>query len=343
MPTSNFRKPLAPILAGLATVFLMATHVTEPSAAQGRWSKGEEPTAGSRGPGDLAVVDLRAFEIGTTGSSPRFVVLALVENQGGLARTSPWRLRLYGTDRRTPLAVCSAAELPDGRVAVCEMGLAPGALEEGESVTARLDRSDSSFHEWDGEAANDERTSVVNTIPAGGQVLRIARWDVQPRIVHGRADAQFRFSIEGAHLAWLLVQGEDPKLLAGHPSDGLISGRSKVRVTRSGPVTLVARNSLGAFVYETIPVLNTYDDARPDWSEGAETIQEDDGGTMAAVLPLGVYDVDENESILEDITAHLSQSDWAAALMQMRKAEEQSRSRPSPASALNPERLRRDR
>ena len=344
MSTTNADRPRARVLACLIVTLSIVFLLAGPSEARRDRTRRQAAPASTGGHGDLAVIDLRAFEIGTTGSTPRYLVRALVENQSDVDLTSAWRIRLFGPKGHEVLAACGAPELPVGRVAACEIGLAGGAVVEGEPITVRLDRSEQPYDAWDGDSANDERSAVVNTIPASGQLLRIARWDVQPRIVHGMSDAQFRFSVEGAHLAWLLVSGEEPKLLAGHPADGLISGNSKFRVTRSGPVTLVARNSLGAFVYETIPVLNTYDRAGPDWKlDDEEGAHEQSAETPAAVLPPGVYDVDENHSILADITAHLAESDWASALQQLRKADERRRARPSPASALNPERLERDR
>jgi hypothetical protein len=224
---------------------------------------------------------------------------------------------------------------------VCEIWLHGGAIDEGEVIAARLDRSLDDYDDWDGDPTDDARSTRIRTILPGGHVLRIASWDVQPRILHGRSQAQFNFTVEGGHLAWLLVAGEAPKLLAGHPADGLMTGRSSVLIERSGPVTLVARNSLGAFVYETIPVLNTYEEAAIDWGDEPADDGVVSGAPRVSVLAEGVYEVDENEVILDHLGEYLSRRDWTRALGELRQAAGRARIQPEPANALNPARRKK--
>ncbi len=337
----SFDTPLRSACARACLAAALVCLAAGPADAGRRWTNEQKAPVGNGGPGDLAVAELEVFELAASGMSKKHLVRALVENRAEVDLASAWRLELALDAKDVVVAECVGESLPRERVGVCEAWLPGGALKEGDVLRARLDREFEPYDEWDGEPTNDERTVRVRTIPASGQVLRVATFDVQPRILHGLGDAQFRFTVEGGHLAWLLIEGEEPRLLAGHPADGIVSGSSTVRIRKSGPVTLVARNSLGAFVYVTIPVLNTFD--RPATSWGTEPSPAGDTEPrpgQAAILPVGVYDVDENLAVLSNLSAHLASRDWASSLEELRRADERRREQPKPANALNPARRR---
>lgn len=309
----------------------------------------KQPKLRSGSPGNLAIIDLKVFELSHSGTHRRYLARALVENQSPVTLDAQWNVqfrerggsRLNGV--KAIVGSCGAHGLPRGQVAVCEAWLPSDMLEEGDLVEAKFDRRGlKEFAKWDGDQSNDVATAVVETIVPGESPLRIAEWSVRPRVLHGKGEVQFRFSVEGAHLAWLLVEGEEPRLLAGHPADGLISGASTAHVKQSGPVTIVARNSLGAFVYAAIPVLNTYDPPKPVWIEmtgqGADEPDE-----LVEVLEPGVYEVDDNNRVLKILGADLSRRDWTRALSDLDLVGDDLDHRPPPipANVLNPKARKR--
>ncbi len=295
-------------------------------------------------PGNLSVMSFQLYEIGVGSTRHQLLARVLVENQSPLDRLEPYRVVvLKGKDEEVRrrgrkdeidvLGSCEGETLPRGQVAICDIWLGGRMIEEGESVLAALDRSIESFDAWDGDASNDKRAAMLRTLPGGRNVLRIAGWDIRPRILHGMGEVQFSFTVEGAHLVWLLSQEEkEPRLVAGHPADGLLAGKGLVKVRSSGPLTLVARNSLGAFVYETIPVLNSYQAPRPSWIESPALTP--DGAAVARVLDPGVYDEDDNQVILQNLLLYLETKDWAVELERLRRLGETNK--PMPASVLNP-------
>ena len=295
-------------------------------------------------PGNLAVMSFQLYEIGVGSTRHQILARVLIENQSPLDRLKPFRVVVLRDEDRTArlgkqrneieiLGTCNGEALPRGQVAICDIWLRGGLIEEGESIIAVLDRSIESFDIWDGEAGNDRRSAALRTMPGGGHVLRVASWEVRPRILHGMGEVQFRFTVEGAHLVWLLSQEEDePRLIAGHPADGLLTGKGLVRVRSSGPLTLVARNSLGAFVYETIPVLNSYQQPKPSWVQSP--VDSIDDAAVARVLDPGVYEEDDNEIILKNLRLYLGTKNWAVELERLRRLGESDR--PMPANVLNP-------
>ncbi|RMG44120.1 MAG: hypothetical protein D6718_10685 [Acidobacteria bacterium] len=330
----SFRRCASRFLFAWIAAALLAV---APSAEAGRRWQGRPEERPSAAPGNLGIADLHAYQISTGGASHRVLLRALVENQSPVDRERPWRLVVRGSGG-DPLSTCAGDGLPRGRVAVCEMWLDGNPFDEGDRIEARLDRQWEDLAEWDGDPSNDRAETEYRTFPPGGAPLRIASWNVRPRILHGMGEVQFDFTVEGAHLVWLLVEGKPPRLLAGHPADGLVSGRGTERITSSGPVTLVARNSLGAFVYEAIPVLNSYRPRRPRWDDAGAAPSSD--VVLAKVLEAGVYEIPADEIVLGRLSSYLAARDWAAALEHLRELDRQ-RSQPVPASALNPEGLER--
>jgi len=318
----------------IATLLLLALLLVLPAPARAgrRWQEREKPTAPVDQ--DLRIAELQVDHVSTAGARHRVLIRALVENRGSVDRTEPWRLVVDGPKQREPLATCAGDALPQGQVALCEMWVDGNPFDEGQTVTAWLDRRWEGLGDWDADPDDDRAETEARSFPPGGEPLRIVRWEVRPRILHGMGEVQFRFTVEGAHLVWLLAEGHEPRLLAGHPADGLVSGNGTERITTSGPVTLVARNSIGAFVYQTIPVLNSYRPRRPHWSKRDGAIAHD--VVVARLLEPGVVEVSEDELVLGRLSEYLSARDWASALDQLRRLDER-RAKPQPASVLNPE------
>ncbi|UCF67557.1 MAG: hypothetical protein JSV80_17630 [Acidobacteriota bacterium] len=317
---------LGALLAGLGT-----------AEAARRWAGRAGPRRDGP-PGNLAITDVKIFDVSTTGGAHRLLARVLVENQSPIDRIEPWQVRLTVPSKEQVVGRCGGESLPRGQVAACEIWLTlPSPLAEGAPLRAEIDPEHAGFAEWDGDPGNDVRSVDVRTFPADGSPVRVAEWDVQPRIVHGTGEVQFRFTVEDGHLVWLLVEDQAPRLLAGHPADGIVSGRGSVRIKKSGPVTVIARNSLGAFVYEAIPVLNSYQRATPRWVRlAAESV---DDVAKARILEPGVYEIDDDGSVLEHLSQHLAGKDWGAALEKLRQLD-QFKEKPAPASVLNPEGLR---
>jgi hypothetical protein len=282
--------------------------------------------------GDLAIIDLRVHEVRTGGSEPRLVAQALVENQKPINRIGPYELQVRRKDSRETLGTCRGEALPQGQVALCELWLMNESVKHGDVFEAALNRSVGDFNSWDADPTDDRRTYEVRTIGEGNQVLRLAEFQVVPQTIQGVSEVQFRFQVDGAHLVWLLAEDRPPRLLAGHPADGPLQGKGKERLSTSGPLILVARNSFGSFVYQTIPVINTYQQAAYNWSRVPP--QAVDGSQTMKVLDPGVYDVDEDQVILEHLRAYLASKDWNAAVERLRNTMDSDR--PQPASVLNP-------
>ena len=333
-------------LAAVGVLLLLAVSVI-PLRFAGR--RGSDRPRKDGPPGNLAVISFKLYEVGVAGVRHQMLARVLVENQSPLDLNSPFRVvvlrgakqesgrrGIFGKKKAVDTAgvgACQGELLPRGQVAICDIWLQADSLEEGEVVTAALDRGLPGFDGWDGDPSNDRMTSSLRTVAGGHNVLRISKWDVRPRILHGMGEVQFGFTVEGAHLAWLLSNSEEqPRLVAGHPADGLLSGKGSIKIRESGPLTLVARNSLGAFVYETIPVLNSYEPPRPSWHRASAANVYDEA--TARILDPGVYDEDDNKIILENLASYLAAKDWAVELEQLRRLGEQDR--PIPASVLNP-------
>ncbi|MBP7147762.1 MAG: hypothetical protein KBD01_09470 [Acidobacteria bacterium] len=283
-------------------------------------------------PGNLAVIDVKTYQLGISGGTKRLLVRSLVENQTPIDRDGPWRLQLRRRAGKEALGTCRGEILPRGRVAVCEIWVDDQDLVEGEALEAALDRSVPGFAKWDKNQADDVRGTNVRSVPEEGQLLRVAQWELRPMVLQGTGEVNFRFTVEGAHLVWLLSGDKPPRLLAGHPADGVLTGQGRLQVRESGPVTIVARNSLGAFVYQAVPILNTYQPGKVEWLAGEA--QQVDGEATARILDAGVYDVEEEDGIvLSNIQSYLAAKEWAAFL---KKRSGEDRPDPVPAGVLNP-------
>ncbi len=319
----------------LVLVLLVSFTASSASLAGGLFGRKEKtPPAGGGVGADLAVIDLRVHEVKTSGTEPRLVIQALIENQKPVGRTGTYELQVRLKGNRRVLGACRGEALPQGQIALCELWLDNEPVRQGDVVEAVLNRGVADFDRWDTDPSNDTRTSEVRTIAEGGQVLRLVTFDLVPQTIQGTSDVQFRFQVEGGHLVWLLAEDRPPRLLAGHPSDGLLQGKGRERLTTSGPVVLVARNSFGSFVYQTIPVVNAYQEVAPAWTRVPP--QEVDGAATMKVLDPGVYDVDEDAAILAGLRAYLSSKDWLAAVDRIREQQRRGGGKPQPASVLNP-------
>ncbi len=157
---------------------------------------------------------------------------------------------------------------------------------EGNRYAVRLDRRSFGIERWDRRRRNDQAVTRLVT-SARRPAVRIDEFEVLPRVLRGMGEVSFRYAVERGHLVWILVEGEPPRLLGGHPADGLLTGQGRLRVRESGPVTLVARDSAGRFVYRTIPVTNTFRPHRA-WAPDAG----DDTGAIVAVRVVGPDDAE---------------------------------------------------
>jgi hypothetical protein len=320
----------------LGATLLLGLALTPPSEAGRRWSESSDKTGP---PGDLAIIGFELFEVGSPGVHHRVLARIQVENQSPLNLETPFTVRVVRDGRRIDeaeaLSRCRGEALPRGQIAICDIWLPGDAVDQGDSLVAVLDRSDETFDAWDGDVGDDSRTAMMRTRTGSRGSLRVASWEVRPRILHGMGEVQFSFTVEGAHLVWVMTEQEDqPRLVAGHPADGLLSGKGTLRIRDSGPITIVARNSLGGFVYAAIPVLNSYQAPKPSW--GRETpAAEVDGYVTPRILDPGVYEDDDNEIVLQSIRTYLEAKNWTAALERLRRLDQQDEE-PRPASVLNP-------
>lgn len=288
-------------------------------------------------PGNLAIIDLKTYDIAMTGAERRILVRALIENQTPVNFESSWSLDIRKAGKgkqQQSLGSCEGENLPQGRVAVCEVWVTGETLKEDDMVEAALRRT-GTLASWDRDSSDDMRSVVLRTTPERGNVLRIADWKLFPTILTGANEVQFEFTVEGSHLVWVLTpDAPGPRLLAGHPADGVLTGKGKERVKTSGPVTLVARNSLGAYVYQAVPVVHPYAAVKKTWQEAPKS----DSAVVAAkaeILDAGVYDVPEDQVVLDEINAYLSAKDWAAEIKRMR-LQVDGEPDPLPAGVLNP-------
>lgn len=322
-----------------AFILLLGVFVTAPDAVAGRfWTPSEEkPKDGP--PGNLAIVGFDLFEVGSPGVYHKVLARIKVENQSPLSLESPWTVNLLPDQARgdedPALGVCKGELLPRGQIALCDMWLDGYAIEQGQTVIAALDRDVESFDQWDGDPTDDARGAIMRTRSGARDALRIASWNVRPRILHGMGEIQFDFTVEGGHLVWVSSgESDQPRLVAGHPADGLLSGKGTLRIRESGPITIIARNSLGGFVYAAIPVLNSYEEPTPHWGTQA-AVANVDGYVTPRILEPGVYEDDDNDIVLQSIRNYLEDKDWSMALQQIRELDMQG-AEPRPASALNP-------
>ncbi len=288
-------------------------------------------------PGNLAIIDLKTYDIAMTGAERRILVRTLIENQTPVNFESSWTLdvRKAGKGKQQQsLGTCEGANLPQGRVAVCEVWVAGETLKEDDMVESSLRRA-GALAAWDRDSSDDLRSVVLRTTPERGNVLRIADWKLFPTILTGANEVQFEFTVEGSHLVWVITpDSPGPRLLAGHPADGVLTGKGKERVKTSGPVTLIARNSLGAYVYQAIPVVHPYAAIKKTWLEAPKS-DTTEAAAKAEILDAGVYDVPEDQVVLDEINAYLSAKDWAAEIKRLRLQVE-GEPDPVPASVLNP-------
>lgn len=325
------------IALALGAALLAGVVLTPPAEAGRRWSDASDD-AGP--PGDLAIIGFELFEVGSPATHHRVLARVQVENQSPLDLESPFHVRIVENvdrpQRAEPLSECRGEALPRGQIAICDFWLEGSVVEQGESLLAVLDRSQEAFDEWDGDASDDSRAAIMRTRTGTRGSLRIASWDVRPRILHGMGEVQFSFTVEGGHLVWVMSQqDEEPRLVGGHPADGLLSGKGTLRIRESGPVTLVARNSLGGFVYAAIPVLNSYEAPKPFWGSEVEA-SEVDGYVTPRILDPGVYEDDDDQVILKSIRSYLADKSWKAALEELRRQDREGGNEPRPASVLNP-------
>jgi hypothetical protein len=319
----------------LACLFLLAPSAL--AAAQVAPNTAEPPPPPVDGvPGNLALISLESYELTGRGGDSRLLLRALVENQTPVDREGPFEVVFSKrSGRNAELGVCRGELLPQGQLAVCELWLPGTAVREGQTIEAELSRQAAGFDEWDAKNSDDSISIALRTMPESGEVLRIASFAVEPQVLQGMGEVHFRFHVEGGHLVWLINQDEPPELVAGHPSDGLLSGRGTVKVKRSGPITLVARNSLGAFVYQTVPVSNLYAPPKKTWVTASS--EDLDEPATARVLDVGVFDVDEDAIILDELQSYLATKDWASLQDLAPKNDDD----PKPASVLNPGREQR--
>lgn len=287
------------LLAGLLPGFGRAAEKPAPPAAAGQTLQG-----------NLAVIEIKLFELSLGGAERRLLVRSLVENQTATDLAGPFVVEHFNTRNRMPLGSCRGEELPAHQVAVCDLWVRAEAVDEGESVEAVLNRRVPGFGAWDRAPVDDGQVATLRTIPEEGQKLAIHRWDIDPLVLTGAGEVGFRFSVEGAHLVWLLIPGKAPRLLAGHPADGTLSGEGRAQVQESGSLTLAARNSLGAFVYRNLPVVLT--GVRETLRTESARLPEE-GRVEARVLDPGDFDVpDEDGPVLDTLRAVLAADDLAA-------------------------------
>ena len=255
-------------------------------------------------PPSLGVIELRAYQVLAARDERRVLVRALIENQSAHDLSSPFRLDVRLHRGGAVVGNCRGdAGLPAARVALCEVWVDPRdpAL-EGAVLEAELARSVPGFAAWDKVAADDRREVVLRTLTEETGTLRITEWMLEPVMLPRGGEVNFRFAVEGAHLVWLMSQDKTPRLLAGNPADGLLEGRGRVNVMATGPVTLVARNSLGVYVYRAAPVFVSGTAGGELWA--AAQVPTVSGQAAARTLEPGIYDIyEQDQLLLESIRA----------------------------------------
>ncbi len=255
-------------------------------------------------PPSLGVIELRAYQVLVSRDERRILVRALVENQSAHDLPSPFRLEVRLHRGGQVVGSCTGdTGLPAARIALCEVWIDPRdpAL-EGAILEAELARGVPGFAAWDKVAADDRREVVLRTLTDETGTLRITEWDLQPVMLPRGGEVAFRFAVEGAHLVWLMTQERNPRLLAGNPADGKLEGRGRVNVLATGPVTLIARNSLGVYVYRAAPVFVSGTAGGELWA--AAQVPTAAGQAAARTLEPGVYDIyEQDQLLLESIRA----------------------------------------
>ncbi len=277
--------------------------------------------------GNLSVVDLRVHQIAAAGAAPRLAIQALVENDSPLDRTGPYEIEIRRQNAPHALGVCRGEALPRGRVALCELWLVNEAALHGDVFEAALNRKIDDFGEWDVKPEDDQRKVLIRAIAEGGDVLALDSFEVAPRIFRGPTEILFRVRVAGAHLAWLLVGDRPVRLVAGDPADSLLSGKGREPMTDSALLTLVARNSFGSFIYQTTAVFSIDQQPPTPAPPPAEPPVE----AALKVLDPGMYDVDEDEVILERIRERLAGWEWVRAAAEFRAGGGAAPARPATA------------
>lgn len=256
-------------------------------------------------PPTLALIDVKAYQVLLSREERRVLVRALIENRSAHDLGSPFRLDIALRRGGRTVGNCRGdAGLPAARVALCEVWIDPrDAALEGAVLEATLARDLSGFAEWDKVPVDDARQVVLRTLTDETGTLRIREWVLDPVMLSAAGEVNFRFAVDGAHLVWVMTDERDPRLLAGHPADGTLEGRGRITASRSGPITLIARNSLGVYVYRAAPVLVS--DSR-DGGWIAAQVPVPAGQAAARMLDPGVYDVyEQDQLLLEAIRAFL--------------------------------------
>ena len=254
-------------------------------------------------PPNLGIIDMKAYQVLVSRDERRVLVRALIENQSAHDLPSPFRLDVRLHRGGQAVGTCRGDEgLPAARVALCEVWIDPKdpAL-EGAILEVELARNVPGFADWDKVPADDRREVVLRTLTEETGTLRITEWSLQPVMLPRGGEVSFRFAVEGAHLVWLMSEEKTPRLLAGNPADGLLEGGGRVNVLSTGPVTLIARNSLGVYVYRAAPVFVS-GTAGELWA--AAQVPTASGNAQAQILEPGIYDIyEQDQLLLESIRA----------------------------------------
>jgi hypothetical protein len=317
-------------VCGTALIVLLATGV--PSAEAGRRHRDAAPAVS----GDLALSGFEVRALRTRGAVPRMLLRVVVENRGPNGWDSAYAVAFRGIENPDTFGLCRGDGLAAGARSVCHTWVPATGLPRDDGLTAAVERDDA-LDEWDVDETNDRVELPASALSLSGDVpLRVASFEVRPHVLQGMGEVRYSFTVEKGHLAWLLVQDEDPMLVGGHPDDGLLTGSGKVRIRESGPVTIVARDTTGEFVYRTVMVTNVYEPARKRWDAG-----EPGGDGVMTWVSASVLDSDEAPASVEEVMmAHLRS-------LLSRQPQEPARTRPldlgprvveRPTNVANPKR-----
>lgn len=329
------RRLLVPMLA-------LACVLGALGSAEAGWFKRKAKEPEVPPPGNIAVDALEVFEVRAPGAMPRFLLRARVGNPGAVERAEPFRV-IFRSSRGEGLGVCEGEGIKRGELLLCELWTQVDSPHEVEDFVAQLDREFHAMNAFDGNREDDEARTPLDQI-AGAP--RIERFDVLPRVLQGMGEVRYHYSIERGHLVWLVGENGEPRLIAGHPSNGLLSGDGRLRVRTTGPITIVARDVEGAFVYATIPVTNLHSEKTNAWAHEPPPPSEEESA-VAEPRDTSLERVDarpwtEDSSagdlvVLESLVEYLETRSWAWASPPLRP-ELIHRARPKPANALNPKR-----
>ncbi|GAB4375743.1 MAG: hypothetical protein Kow0062_15160 [Acidobacteriota bacterium] len=258
--------------------------------------------------GDLAVVRLVVHEVaGPSGPARAFLRLD-VKNVSATPREDPFDVVVVAGEKLDRVyGRCRADGLAPGESVRCDVFLDVPLTKVGDRFAARLDRRAFRLDRWDRRRRNDQRIAAAPD-PGRAGAVRIAEFEVLPRVLRGMGEVTFRYTVEHGHLVWILAEGEPARLLGGHPADGLLAGQGRLKIRDSGPVTLVARDRDGRFVYRTVPVTNTY---RPHRAWAPES--GDDRGAIIAARPLeaGAGEAPVDPVVLEVLERRIAALGWA--------------------------------